>query len=188
MKPSSKTRSSPSIRTTSPTIRSRASCFATLYNAARQRTGLPPLPSTSWRIRKPGPRSRRSPHRDAWLHPRRRHRPPAFGRSLSADPQERKTAALRRVRACLQPGIPHQDEMEMRKDGVAAGEKRHPRRRPERQPAAPRKRRGRQAACARSAPRSSPPASSSTCRISAAAPNWRRWGCRWRRLIGFEGH
>ena len=68
------------------------------------------------------------------------------------------------------------DEMEMHEDAVVAGRARDPGRRPDRHR---RHRRGRgQAACARWAPMCSPPASSSTCRTSAAPTSCASSTCR----------
>ena len=78
-----------------------------------------------------------------------------------------------RVAYSLEYGL---DEMEMHKDAVAAGREGDPGRRPDRHRRHGRRRR--QAACARWAPISSPPASSSTCRISAGARSSRRSACR----------
>ena len=78
-----------------------------------------------------------------------------------------------RVAYSLEYGL---DEMEMHKDAVSAGREGDPGRRPDRH-----RRHGRrrgQAACARWARISLLPASSSTCRISAAARSSRRSTCR----------
>ena len=78
-----------------------------------------------------------------------------------------------RVAYSLEYGL---DEMEMHKDAISAGAEGDPGRRPDRHRRHGRRRR--QAACARWARISSLPASSSTCRISAAARSSRRSTCR----------
>ena len=89
-----------------------------------------------------------------------------------------------RIAYSLEYGV---DEMEMHADAVGQGRARHPGRRPDRH-----RRHGdarRCSCCARSAPRSSPPASSSTCRTSAARKKiCATWACRCSTLVSFEGH
>lgn len=77
-----------------------------------------------------------------------------------------------RVAYSLEYGL---DEMEMHKDGVSPGEKVIL---VDDLIATGGTAEAAGISCARSAPISLPPASSSTCRISAAAPSWKRSACR----------
>ena len=167
----------------SRTIRSRASCFATSPRCSAMRAPSAAR-STNWCIPMPAQKI----DKIAGIEARGFILGGAIAHQLSAGfvPIRKKGKLPHetvRVAYSLEYGL---DEMEMHKDAVAAGREGDPGRRSDRH----RRHGGRrgEAACARWAPISSPPASSSTCRISADAQKLEALGVPVRTLIAFEGH
>ena len=162
--------------------RSPGSCSATSPRCSATRAPSA-APSTSSCSPSPGQDRQGRRHRGARLHPRRRGRASALGR-LRADAQEGQAAARDRAHRLL-ARIRHRPDGDPRR-----------RHRPGRAGAARRRsdrhRRHRRSppwiCCARSAPKSSRPASSSTCPISAARSKLRESASKVRTLVGFEGH